>query len=100
VIEQYGATYFCGHEHIFHLSQPTAATGGKARQVLVGSGGSPFEASPTAVTLSPQTDRDYAWVTVKIYRNGKINLTAYGFNDQFRPTEVIGSIVLNHCPTF
>ena len=96
VIEQYGATYFCGHEHIVHLSQPTSATGGKAWQVLVGSGGSPFDASPTAVTISPQTDRDYAWVTVKIYRNGKVNLTAYGFNDQFGQTEVLASVTLKN----
>ena len=40
VIEQYGATYFCGHEHEFNMSQPT----GHAWQVLVGTGGSPFDA--------------------------------------------------------
>ncbi|HKC94383.1 MAG TPA: hypothetical protein VKB81_10245 [Nitrospira sp.] len=79
-----------------HLSQPTSATGGKAWQVLVGSGGSPFDASPAAVTISPQTDRDYAWVTVKIYRNGKVNLTAYGFNDQFGQTEVLASVTLKN----
>ena len=38
LIEQYKATYFCGHEHIYNMSQPTKDEGGKAWQVLVGSG--------------------------------------------------------------
>jgi hypothetical protein len=67
---------------------------GKAWQVLVGSGGSPFEASPTNATVSPETDRDYAWATVKIYRNGKVKIRAYGFDDQFGPTHLIQSITL------
>ncbi len=94
VIEQYEATYFCGHEHIFNISQPRLAQGGKAWQILVGSGGSPFEASPTDVTLNPDTDRDYAWATVKIYTNGKVKITAYGFDDHYGPTRVIQSITL------
>jgi hypothetical protein len=64
VIEKYSAVYFCGHEHIFHMSQPRVADAvkpGKAWQVLVGSGGSPFEASPRDLTVSPNTDRDDAW---------------------------------------
>jgi hypothetical protein len=95
VIEQYGAIYFCGHEHIFHVSQPRAAQGGKAWQVLVGSGGSPFEAGPTDTTVSPQTDRDYAWATVSVYKNGEVKITAYGFNDQYGSTRVIGSLMLD-----
>jgi hypothetical protein len=94
LVEQYGATYFCGHEHIFHAVQPTVAQGGKAWQVLVGSGGSPFDAAPTDVTLSPKTDRDYAWATVKVYHNGKVRLTAYGFDDQFGQTRVLASVIL------
>ncbi len=96
VIEQYGATYFCGHEHIFNLMQPRAAQGGKAWQILVGSGGSPFEAKPTDVTLSPKTDRAYAWVTVKVHQSGRVRMTAYGFDDQYGPTQVIKSITLHH----
>lgn len=88
VIETYGATYFCGHEHIFHMSQPRQATGGKAWQVIVGSGGSPFEAT-TPDTLHPETDRDYAWATVKVYRNGKVKITVYGFDDHYGPTRVL-----------
>jgi len=95
VIEQYGATYFCGHEHIFNMMQPTAATGGKAWQVLVGSGGSPFDASPTDVTFTPATDRTYAWATVKILRSGKVKITAYGFDDQFGPTRVLQTVTLH-----
>ena len=95
VIEQYGATYFCGHEHIFNIMQPRASQGGKAWQVLVGSGGSPFEASPTDTTLNPATDRDYAWATVKVYRNGLVKITAYGFNDHFGPTHVITTVTIH-----
>lgn len=90
VIEQYRATYFCGHEHIFHMSQPH----GTAWQVLVGSGGSPFEAGPTDATVSP-IDRYYAWATVRVFRSGKINITAYGFDDQFGPTRVLRSVNLH-----
>jgi hypothetical protein len=94
IIEQYQATYFCGHEHIFNMTQPRLAQGGKAWQILVGSGGSPFEALPADVTINPQTDRDYAWATVKVYRNGKVTITAYGFDDHFGPTRVIQSATL------
>jgi len=94
VIEQYQATYFCGHEHIYHVEQPTVAQGGKAWQVLVGSGGSPFEAIPTDFTLNPATDRAYAWATVKVYASGKVGITVLGFDDQFGPTRVLRSIIL------
>jgi hypothetical protein len=94
VIEQYGAIYFCGHEHIFNLMKPRAQLGGRAWQILVGSGGSPFEAKPSDVTINPNTDRDYAWATVKVYRNGKVKLTAYGFDDQFGPTRIIDSVTI------
>jgi len=95
VIEQYGATYFCGHEHIFNISQPRALQGGTAWQILVGSGGSPFEASPTTITINPVTDRTYAWATVKIYDNGKVKITAYGFDDQYGPTRVLQTVTVH-----
>ncbi len=95
VIEQYGATYFCGHEHIYDLSQPTAATGGKSWQVMVGSGGSPFDAAPTDDTLAI-TDRYYAWVKVDVRQSGKVNITGYGFNDQFGPIKKLQQIQLPH----
>jgi hypothetical protein len=95
LIEQYNATYFSGHEHVFNMMQPRAAQGGKAWQVLVGSGGSPFEAAPEDVTINPSTDRAYAWVTVKVYQSGKVKIKAYGFDDQYGPTRVIQSVTLH-----
>ncbi len=95
VIEQYGATYFCGHEHIFNISRPLAGKGGSAVQVLVGSGGSPFEAKPTDATIS-STDRLYAWATVKVRKSGKVQIAAYGFNDQFGPTNKLQTLKLAH----
>ena len=95
VVEQYGATYFCGHEHIFHMEQPRADQGGKAWQVLVGSGGSPFEAAPTDVTVNPATDRDYAWATVTVYKHGDVKISAYGFDDQYGPTHLIQTVTLH-----
>jgi len=95
VIEQYGATYFCGHEHIFNISRPLAGKGGSAVQVMVGSGGSPFEAKPTDATIS-STDRLYAWATVKVRKSGKVKITAYGFNDQYGPTSKLETLKLAH----
>jgi len=95
VIERYGATYFCGHEHIFHMSRPNAAKGGSAVQVLVGSGGSPFEASPTDATVS-KTDRMYAWATVKVHRSGQVQISAYGFDDQYGATKRLQTLVVQH----
>ena len=92
VVAHYHATYFCGHEHIFHLSQHTSINGESAWQVMVGSGGSPFEALPTDVTLNPSTDRDYAWATVKIYDTGAVKIKANGFDEHSGPTQVIGSL--------
>jgi hypothetical protein len=96
LIELYKATYFCGHEHIFDVSQPGALNGNPAAwQVIVGSGGSPFDAAPTDVTLNPATDRTYAWATVKVRASGKVDIDAYGFSDTFGPTKKIKHISLN-----
>jgi hypothetical protein len=95
VIEQYGATYFCGHEHIYNLSQPTAPGGGHAWQVLVGSGGSPFEAAPADSTIAA-TDRFYAWARVDVLHSGKVRITGYGFDDRFGPTHKLQTITLSH----
>jgi hypothetical protein len=86
VIEDNNATYFCGHEHVFNVSQH-----GKAYQVLVGSGGSPFEV--TTPTNNP-TDRMYAWATVKVYKNGKVQVNCYGFDENYGKTKLIKSIEL------
>ena len=90
VIEQYSATYFCGHEHEFNMAQPKGA----AWQVLVGTGGSPFDAAQGEVTLNPATDRTYAWATVKVRRSGKVDITAYGFSDSYGPTKVLRQVTL------
>lgn len=91
VIEQYGATYFCGHEHEFNMMQPK----GTSWQVLVGSGGSPFDAKPGEATQNPATDRTYAWATVTIHRSGKVDLTAYGFSDAYGPTRILKRVRLS-----
>jgi hypothetical protein len=95
VIEQYGATYFCGHEHIYNLSQPTAAAGGHAWQVMVGSGGSPFEAAPTDQTLA-KTDRFYAWARVDVRKSGRVVVTGWGFDDHFGNTKHLQTLTLPH----
>jgi hypothetical protein len=87
VIEENDATYFCGHEHVFNVSQPH----GKAYQVLVGSGGSPFEVN--APVQNP-TDRMYAWATVKVYANGDVRVNCYGFDENYGKTKLIKSFDL------
>jgi len=99
VIEQYGATYFCGHEHILNLMQPrrgNAARPGTAYQVLVGSGGSPFDAKVNVVTKNPATDRSYAWATVNVHQSGKVDINAYAFDNAYGPTQLVQSISLPH----
>lgn len=89
-IEAYGATYFCGHQHMFNLMQPRGA----AWQVLVGTGGSPWDAKPGEKTLHPESDRAYAWATTEVRKSGKVDITAYGFSDTFGPTKVLGRVNL------
>ena len=67
VIDRYRATYFCVHEHIYRVSQLLDASGGSAYQVLVGSGGSPFEAG--ALRPIDQTD---SYAVVKAHRRGRV----------------------------
>jgi hypothetical protein len=87
VIEDNHATYFCGHEHVFNVSQPH----GNAYQVLVGSGGSPFEVN--APVKNP-TDRMYSWATVKVYENGDVRVNCYGFDENYGKTQLIKSFDL------
>ena len=90
VIERFGATYFCGHEHEFNMVQPR----GTAWQVLVGSGGSPWDAQPGELTKNPETDRAYAWATVSIHQSGKVDVDAYGFSDAYGPTKLVQHVAL------
>lgn len=97
VIVQYKATYFCGHEHSYNvkkingITQPTNFS----YQVLVGTGGSPFE---SAVATGNPNDRMYAWARVAIHRSGRVSMTTYGFDDtQTNPTKIIErNIALPH----
>ncbi len=87
IIEKYHATYFCGHEHIYNVSQPRK----NAYQVIVGSGGSPFEATtPTG----KRTDQMYAWANVDVFESGKVKITIHGFDDKFGNIETIDTFNL------
>jgi Calcineurin-like phosphoesterase len=90
VIETYKATYFCGHQHVYNVSQPR----GGAYQVLVGAGGSPFEAKATDATKNPATDRDYSWATVKVHQDGGVDILGYGFDEHFGPTQLLQQVYL------
>ncbi len=87
IIEQYRATYFCGHEHVYHASQPTAKDGGQAWQVIVGSGGSPFGIKP-GESKNPQ-DRMYAWAEVEVFKSGSLNIKIRGFDEKKGPTQIL-----------
>jgi hypothetical protein len=101
LMETYGATYFCGHEHTYNMAQPTIKnTDGSTRtstawQVLVGSGGSPFDAA-TLLAGEPATDRYYAFANVRIFQSGKVQIDAYGFSDAYGPTKLLQSVTLAH----
>jgi hypothetical protein len=90
VIETYGATYFCGHEHVYNISRPL----GGAYQVIVGGGGSPFDAKSTDATRNPATDREYSWVTVRVHQDGGVDLLGYGFDAGFGPTQLLQQVYL------
>lgn len=87
LIEANHATYFCGHEHVFHASQPRKSSGGSAWQVIVGSGGSPLSIKQEA--SSNPADRMYAWADVIVYRSGRVHVAVHGFDEGFGPTRII-----------
>ncbi len=89
VIQDNKATYLSGHEHIFNVSRPN---NGSAYQIIVGSGGSPFEAKKP--TNNP-IDRNYAYITAKVYESGKVHFDAYGFDANYGPTQNFLSWDLN-----
>jgi hypothetical protein len=110
LIAQYNAAYFCGHEHVTHLKQyadPTSTyTAKNPWQVLVGAGGSPFDAFractydangvATSCSAAPTTagtkDRWYGWALVKIRQSGAVDLELYGFSDSFGATTKIQTV--------
>ena len=91
VIAHFNATYFSGHEHLPHVEQFKDVTGGSKNspyQVIVGSGGSPFDAAMSTdspprepVPLTNWQDRYYAWGTVQVHRSGNVSLQVQGFSD-------------------
>jgi hypothetical protein len=94
VISQYNATYFSGHEHTVNVAQyadPTGVNSAKPYQVIVGSGGSPFDdklgSGNTEPKLTNPYDRYYAWALVSIHQSGKVSLQVSGFSDQFGPIQ-------------
>jgi hypothetical protein len=89
LVETYKATYFCGHEHIYNAQQPGGA--GKAWEVIVGSGGSPFEATALATAPGLPTDRTYAYAIVDVLQSGKVHVTTYGFPENLGPTTVLAN---------
>jgi hypothetical protein len=90
-INNHKATYFCGHEHIYNVSRPSLLN---SYQVLVGAGGSPFEAS-TATTVA--NDRMYSWATVKVYKSGKVVMDTWGFDPVMtNPIVKLETVALTH----
>ncbi len=87
LIEANQATYFCGHQHVYHASQPRKASGGSAWQVIVGSGGSPL--TTKAKDTKNPADRMYAWADVTVYQSGRAHVAVHGFDESFGPTRVI-----------
>ena len=98
VIAQYNATYFSGHEHTVNVSShadPTGTYPATPYQVIVGSGGSPFDdklvgtcsaTKPpgcTEPTLTNPYDRYYAWALVSIHASGAVSLQVSGFGDNY-----------------
>ncbi len=90
VIERYGASYFCGHQHIYNAQQPAQADGGKAWQIMVGSGGSPFSAKPG--DGHGPTDRLYAWALVRIHVSGQVEIEVRGFDEAYGPSRILQTI--------
>jgi len=86
VIEEYGAAYFCGHQHIFNAQQPE----GRTWQIMVGSGGSPFTAQP-GESSNPQ-DRMYAWALVRVRVSGKRQIDVYGFDEHYGKTQKLKTV--------
>jgi hypothetical protein len=89
LIQDYHATYFCAHEHLYHGMQPD---GSGSWQIICGAAGAPFDAKP-GESKNPD-DRDFGWVLVKVHASGRVQMDAYGFDEHFGPTKLIQSIEL------
>jgi Calcineurin-like phosphoesterase len=90
--QDYDATYFTSHEHIYHSMQPRNSGAHHPWQIICGAAGAPFDAKP-GESKNPN-DRKYAWVLVKVYASGRVHMDAFGFDEHYGPTELIESIEL------
>jgi hypothetical protein len=92
LIQEYDATYFCAHEHLYHAMQPGGSGAGRSWQIICGGAGAPFDAKPGE--SSNPDDRDFAWVLVKVHAHGRVEMDAYGFDEHFGPTHLLQTIEL------
>ena len=76
------------------LSWPTELDRLRPDEVLVGSGGSPFDNASALNGTQPVTDRYYAWANVRIFQSGKVEITGYGFSDAYGPTKLLDVVSL------
>ena len=74
------------------IAQPRSATGGTAYQILVGSGGSPFDAAASDATKNPAIELEYSWVTVRAHSDGGVDILSYGFDEHFCPPQALEQI--------
>jgi Calcineurin-like phosphoesterase len=93
LIQDYHATYFCAHEHLYHAMQPRESGPNGSWQIICGAAGAPFDAKP-GESKNPE-DRDFAWVLVKVHAGGEVQMNAYGFNEHFGPTHLLQGIELS-----
>jgi hypothetical protein len=84
-------------------ADPTGTYSGTPYQVIVGSGGSPFDdklvgtcPSCTEPTLTNPFDRYYAWALVQVHQSGNVSMTIHGFSDAFGP---VADLALYDVPT-
>ena len=92
VIQDFDATYFCGHEHIYHAMQPRNSGNHHPWQIIVGAAGAPFEAKP-GDSANPN-DRKFGWTLIKISASGHVRMDTYLFDERFGPTTVVETIDL------
>jgi hypothetical protein len=93
VVEKFKATAIFGHEHIYHVEQPTKANGGKSWQVIAGTAGSPFDAK-VGDSTNP-LDRSYVWTLFEVRKSGKVHFSSFGFDDAFGPSKLVDEFDLN-----
>jgi len=92
VIESFGATYFCGHQHVYHASQPRKDAGGQAWQIIVGTAGSPLTIYPGTPTA--MLDAVYAFAEVIVRADGRVDVMVRGFDTDNGKTVVLEKLTI------